>query len=538
MSSKLTVNYGVRYELYPVAYRDHTGISLLDPTLPQTGNVVIGGVNGMPENAGVKNGYGYFAPRLGIAYSIDAKTVIRSGAGITVDPDTMRYLRDSFPWDLDPNYTSAGAGTIAFDPANGNAPMTLTYGIPIPIAPNYSTGVISLPVSGSTTTVPKNFRRGYLESWNLFVQRDLGHGFVGNVGYVANHFVRQQAGVSPYNAAPLASGNTPCMANGQYNPSTGLTGACNGGFQDNTIFSQTFCKGTSNCYNSGGVNVSGPVFTSNYNGMQTQLTRNGGRNSTFGVVYTWSHALDFEDNGAGSGSAGTTFNYPAYYNLNYGDAGYDRKHNLQIFGVYKLPFGYGQKFANQGVVGQIIGGFQLNGQFSHYSGAPFSVSSNTNALSNFAPGWGATYAELVAPYQQLGGHNRTFGNTAVSGGRAWFNPASFASVTEPTFTATETSAQINATPLVLPNTGRNEFRGPGQSVLNASLFRAFHLYHESEFQIRFEAFNVLNHPQLTNPSNLTVPTAANIATGSFGTFGLVTSFGNARSLQFGGRINF
>ncbi len=542
VTSKLVVNYGVRYELYPVAYRDHTGISLLDPTLPQSANVIIGGVNGQPKNAGVNNGYGFFAPRLGIAYRINEKTVVRAGAGLTVDPDSMRYLRDSFPWDLDPNYASTGIGTISVDPGNKTAtypngtPMPLSYGIPIPTAPNLSSGIISLPVSGGTTTIPKNFRRGYLESWNLFLQRDLGYGFVGNIGYVANHFVRQQAGVTPYNSAPLANGSTSCMANMQYNPSTGLTGACS--TQDNTIFSQKFCGGTSNCYNSGGVNISGPTFSSYYEGMQTQLTRNGGRNSTFGVVYTWSHAMDYDDNGAGTGSGGTTFNYPAYYYLNKGNASFDRKDNVQVFGVYKLPFGYGQKFVNQGLIGQIVGGFQLNGQFSHISGAPFSVSSNTNVLSGLAPGFGATYAELVAPYQQLGGHNRTFGNSAVSGGRAWFNPAIFANVVEPTYSAAQTSAQI-ANP-VLPNTNRNEFRGPGQSDFNTSIFRGFHVFHESEFQIRLEAFNVFNHPQLTNPSNLTVPSLSNLNANppNYGTFGLITSYGNARSLQFGGRFNF
>ena len=534
VTQKLVLNYGVRYELYPVNYRDHTGISRLDPTLPQSANVLIGGVNGIPENTGVNNGYGFFAPRLGIAYSINSKTVIRTGAGLTVDPDSMRYLRDSFPWDLDPNYTSNGTGTIAYDPANGNAPMTLSYGIPIPVAPNLSSGYVSLPVSGGTTTIPKNFRRGYLESWNLFVQRDLGKGFVGNIGWVGNHFVREQAGVTYDNAAPLPSGATSCMANGQYNPSTGLTGSCS--FQDNTLFSQRFCGGTSNCYNSGGVNISGPIFSSMYEGMQSQLTRNAGRNSTFGVVYTWSHAFDYDDNGAGTGSGGTTFNYPGYYYLNKGNASYDRKHNVQVYGVYKLPFGYGQRFASQGLVGQLVGGFQLNGQFSHISGAPFSVSSVSNVLGGLAPGFGATYAELVAPYQQLGGHNRTPGNTAVSGGRPFFNPASFASVMEPTYSATQTPAQIM--PPVLPNTGRNEFRGPGTSLFNASIFRGFHVFRESEFQIRFEAFNLFNHPQLTTPSNLTVPTATNIAAGNYGTFGEVTSFGAARSVQFGGRFNF
>jgi hypothetical protein len=527
ITQKLTLNYGVRYEIYPVPYRNHTGISRLDPALPQSANVEIGGVNGNPENAGVNNGYGFFAPRAGISYRLDARTVVRSGAGLSTDPDSMRYLRDSYPWDLDPNYSGTAADSVPVDPQNGNAPVTLAYGIPVPVAPNLSSGFVSLPVSGSTTTIPKTFRRGYLESWNLFVQRDLGLGFVANIGYVGNHFVRQQAGINYDNAAPLASSTTPCMTNGQYNPSTGLTGACSGGFQDNTIFSQKFCSGTSNCYNSGGITITAPTFSSMYDGLQTQLTRNAGRNSSFGVVYTWSHAIDYEDNGAGSGSAGTTFNYPAYYRLNKGDASFDRNQNLQVFGFYKLPFGYGQHFANHGVVGQIIGGFQLNGQFSHVSGAPFSVSSATNAVGNFAPGWGTTYANLVGPYQQEGGHNRTAGNTAVSGGKPWFNPASFANVVEPTYTATETQAQL--APLVLPNTSRDQFRGPGVSTLNASLFRAFHIYRASEFRITFEAFNVLNHPQLTSNPNVTV---------GGGTFGYITSFGNARSLQFGGRINF
>jgi hypothetical protein len=537
---KLTIDYGVRYEMYPAAYRDHTGVSILDPTLPQTANVEIGGVNGNPENAGLNMGKGFFAPRLGVAYRLTERIVVRAGAGLTTDPDSLRYLRDSFPWDLDPNYTGTGTGTIAVDPVNGNAAMPLTYGIPVPTIPNYSSGFIGLPVSGSTTTSPKNFRRGYLESWNLFLQQDLGHNYVANIGYVGNHFVRQQAGVSPYNAAPLPTGATSCMANSQWNPSTGLTGACsanNGpGFQANTIFSQEFCKGTSNCYNSGGVNVSGPVFSSMYDALQSQLTHNSGRNTSFGVVYTWSHAFSYSDNGAGSGSSGTTFNYPAYYYLNKATANYDRTNNVQVWGIYHLPFGYGQAIANHGLLAEIVGGFQLNGQFSHISGAPFSVSSNSNVLGNLAPGFGATYAQLVAPYQQVGGHNRTFGNSAISGGRAWFNPASFATVTEPTYTASQTPSQI--VPPVLPNTRRNEFRGPGQSVFNASIFRGFHIYRESEFQIRFEAFNVFNHPQLNSPSTLTVPTAANIAAGNYGTFGLITSFGNTRTVQFGGRFNF
>ena len=91
------------------------------------------------------------------------------------------------------------------------------YGIPVPAVPNYTSGFLALPVSQGTNALWPNFRRGYIESWNLFVQRDLGMGFVVNVGYVGDLFVRQQTNVSPYNAAPLPSASTPCMANGQWN---------------------------------------------------------------------------------------------------------------------------------------------------------------------------------------------------------------------------------------------------------------------------------------------------------------------------------
>jgi hypothetical protein len=546
LTPRLTINFGIRYERYPAPYRDHTGVSVLVPSLPQSANVEVGGVGGNPENAGIQVGWGMIVPRIGFDFRLNDKTVLRTGFGITTDPDSMRYLRDAFPEDLAPVYVGTGTGTIAVDPANTSTypsgqPMTLTYGIPVPTVPNYSSGFASLPISGSTNTVAQNFRRGYLESWNLFIQRDLGYQWTANVGYVGNRFVRQPVGVGYLNAAPFPSASTPCMANGQYNPSTGLTGGCS--FNDNEIVNEQFCTGTTNlaCYNTGGITVNEPLWDSYYDALQSQLTRNAGKNASLGVVYTYSHSIDFEDNGAGSGSGGTVFNYPGFYFLNRGTAGYDQKHNLQVWGIYSLPFGYGQRYANHGLMAEVIGGFQLNGQFSHYSGTPFSVSGNSNLLGNFAPGFGATYAQLVAPYKQKSGHNRVFGNSAVSGGRPWFDPSVFATPAEPTASVAGNPDNV---PPNLPNTYRNGFRGPGQSIFNTSLFRAFHIYRETEFQFRFEAFNVFNHAWLTNP-NTTVPSAANVASGNYGTFGLITSYGlpysptqGSRSLQFSGRFNF
>ncbi len=140
-------------------------------------------------------------------------------------------------------------------------------------------------------------------------------------------------------------------------------------------------------------------------------------------------------------------------------AGYDRKNNLQFWGIYNLPFGPGQPWVNHGVAGAILGGFQLNGQLSHISGAPFSVSPSASTIN--LPAIRST-PSLVAPYHQLGGHNRTPGNTTVSGGKPWFDPTSFANPAEPTYSPTQTPSEI-ASP-VFGNTTRDGFRGPGVNL--------------------------------------------------------------------------
>jgi hypothetical protein len=275
-----------------------------------------------------------------------------------------------------------------------------------------------------------------------------------------------------------------------------------------------------------------PTWSSNYNGLQSQLTRNAGRLAQFGLIYTWSHAFNYQDNGAGSGSTGTSFSYPGYFKRNRATASYDRTNNLQFWGIYHLPFGGGQKYANHGIASAIFGGFQLNGQISHVSGAPFSVSPSSSTGFN-APG-NTLYADLIAPYHQLGGHSRTScaansGCSSAGGGTPWFDPTSFANPVQPTYSATQTPGSI-----VSPhfgNTHRNQFRGPGVTNINASVFRGFHIYRESEFQIRVEAFNLLNHAQLTTNPNLTI-------TPPGGNFGYITTFGNTRSLQFSGRFSF
>lgn len=527
VTSKLTINYGVRYEFYPAPYSDKHGVFRLDPTLPQSANVEVGGVGGNPQNAGINVGHGQFSPRLGIAYRLDEKTVIRTGAGLTTDPESFRFLRDQYPSEIAQAYVGTGAGTLSLDPSNN--PITLTTGIPATVTPAIVNGFTSLPVTIGTNTTPANVHRGYIESWNLFIQRNLGHSYVANIGYVGTHAVRQFSDLT-LNAAPLPSGATTCMANGQYNPSSGLTGSCS--FNANQIINQQHCTATTGyvCYNTGGITMNQPLFSAEYNALQAQLTRNAGRNYQYGMNYTWSHAFDFADNGAGSGSSGPAYAYPAYFNLNRAQSGFDRTNNLQVWGIYHLPFGASQPFFNHGVVGAIIGGFQITGQLSHISGAPFTVSPSASAIN--APGE-TEYAQLVAPYHQLGGHARTAGGVSpVTGGQPWFDPTSFANPVEPAATVAGNPGNVSPN---FGNTRRNEFRGPGVTNVNASITRSFKIYRESDFQVRVEAFNVANHAELVSNPNVTV---------GGGTFGYITGFalGNnaspTRTIQFSGRLSF
>jgi hypothetical protein len=110
----------------------------------------------------------------------------------------------------------------------------------------------------------------------------------------------------------------------------------------------------------------------------------------------------------------------------------------------------------------------------------------------------------------------------------WFAASSFADPAEPTNAGcTVPSCMVSPH---FGNTHRNQFRGPGVTLVNASIFRGFHIYRESEFQVRVEAFNLLNHAILPTPNNVTVGGAG---------FGYITTgFGASRSLQFSGRFSF
>src|SRR4029079_15650449 len=150
------------------------GIEFYDVT---TGNVLLCGVGSIPEDCGIKRSKTRFGPRVGLAYRFADKWVARAGYGLTNDPyQGMELIRANYPLLIQ----------VKLQSPNGLTPATsLSKGIPAVQAPAEGNGVLPIPSDYAWQGYPKDLDRGYIQSWNVTVQRELPWNFTGQVAYVA-----------------------------------------------------------------------------------------------------------------------------------------------------------------------------------------------------------------------------------------------------------------------------------------------------------------------------------------------------------------
>jgi hypothetical protein len=483
-----------------MAISDHGGVKLFDPS---TGNVYIGGHGSEPMDDGVNVGHGQLLPRVGIAYRLGSKTVVRTGYGMSADSNNWRFFRNNYPATTNSDVPS----TTSFYPTASLTGETLvpypglTAGIPVVAIPDISSGVVPLPTNVAPGyTVPFNFRRGYIHSYNLTLQREFA-GFVADAAYVGARGIRMLT-YEDINAAPINGGSTgrvlyPLWKN-----------------------SNTFADMS-------------PDANMYYDGLQTKLTRRFSGASSIGLVYTFSKAINWQDNEELAtifgGQGGLLFwNYPAYRNRNKAVATFDRTHNLELYGVYELPFGRTKRWAQYGIANKLAGGWQLNWLLSRLSGYPFSLIGGGAQVN--APGNTQT-ADQIGPTRYLGG----IGPAPVTGMSVscaptdmschYFDPTSFQAVP---------GSQIR-----FGTTGRNLLRGPGFFDLDASLFRDFRLTERLKLELRAEMFGATNTPHYALPG--VDPTAAStfgVITSTFNTAQRGTGTGGERQSWFTARFVF
>jgi hypothetical protein len=446
----LTITYGFRYEMYPLSSRDHFGFNRYDPT---TNLVLLGGLGGVPNDTGVDAGRGVLAPRLGIAWRLGQKTVIRTGYGFTVDPNNFRAMRDAYPAVISQQLSGATSFVAA---------GSLTTGLPPVTFPDLNSGKLVFPTGLGTSTYPDHIRRGYIESYNFTIQRQLPWGLNFQTGFVGTHSIRQFAHVNINVAGP---------------------GAGNAGLPLNKLWGNT-----------SSIVVVEPFNSSRYNSIQTQAVKRIRGASQVRLAYTFGKAIDYSDNS----DSGLSWPLPSIQYRNKAVAGYDRTHNLKLYGSYELPFGRGHQWLNHGVGKAIAGGWQINAVTGWVSGSPFTVASSGTSLNS--PGNTQTADQILPDVEIFGGLT------------PYFDPKAFTGVTAVRF----------------GNTGRNILRGPGYFNMDSSVFRTFPVRERIRLQFRAEAFNTTNTPRFGNP-------AATVTSGGFGN---ITSASNERQLRFAMKLNY
>lgn len=372
ITRKLTLNLGVRWDTWFPDYSKNSGQG---GRYDVTDNLVrIPGVGNVSMSGDSQTQWSNISPRIGIAYALNDKTVVRTGYG-------RSYFQGTFGWTFN-NLAADVYPTVVnqqINPTSQYSPiLSLTTAPPAASFPTIpSNGLLSLPDGIGASYIPSNQKIPYVDSWNFSVERAINNTTSVQVAYVGN-IGRHLNGGFDLNTAIPGPGDL-----NSRRPLYAKYGLTQG------IFDKCDCT------------------SSNYNALQIRAQKRFSANYSFLASYTWSKTIDF-------GAFGTPTNqYDA--NQDRGVSDFNRTHVFTLSHDVRLPFGKGEHFFSNasGVTNQLVNGWEFIGTSSFYTGLPFSPGlSNTTFLNSDM----SSRADVIGdPY------------AGVPRSRdGWYNPASFA----------------------------------------------------------------------------------------------------------------
>jgi hypothetical protein len=467
VTSNLTLNIGLRWELPFPATENHNQVNLFVPGAQS--KVVPNAPAGLlyPGDPGVPAGLiatqkTAFAPRFGVAWDPrgDGKTVVSAAYGIFYEP----------------YYT--GEGGPLQDPVSAPPYLkTLQLGFPINSFANpfYAPNPFGVPFPAPMTllVVSRNLHLPYAQDWNLNIQRSIGEDWLLQVGYVGTSGVR----------LPRFIEGNPAV----YIP--GVDGSGNPISTENNVNQRRLYSGCTlaqpnNCVY-GSVGEIASISNSSYNALEASLRKRFSHGLSFLASYTWSHSIDDVSSFNITGSASQPVagendlaQNPFDLAAERGPSMFDARHRLVLSYQWSLPFL--QHSTNW--YGKVLGNWQLNGIFTAMSGTPFTVfDSNDVSLQGQAPeisGFSSNRPNVV-------GNPNSGPRTAAQ----WFNVSAFQRIIQ----------DPNSPVEQFGNEGRNAVEGPGYVNWDLSAFKNIRLTESKELQFRGELFNVLNHTNFRLP---------------------------------------
>jgi hypothetical protein len=488
LTGRLTLNIGLRYDVLTGFTDRHNQFAWFDTKKPDTvlglpGSLQFVGVNGNRRNQSA-NDYGNLAPRLGFAYRLNDKTAIRGGYGIS--------------------YVTNAGGTVLGSGFQVGTPVFLGNPAPSPNTPPpsasfsnpFAAGYLDPPSYLVGNGISDPFGPGTLptvQSRNLSIQRAIGGNTVVTVGYAGSRgehiWYNLNRNSAPISALSYGAQLTSQVPNPYAGKLPGALGAPTIGFGQTLL---PFPQYTGVTWNRD------PAGDSYYDALTVQVQHQDKHGLWLQLAYTLSK--DIDDVPERYNGRATTIIDPTNLGRTRGVAEYDRPQYLIVNYVYQLPFGPTHRILGHGIGSQLLGNWQLSGITTYGSGQPIVITapSNTNL-----PGIAAVADRLHDPHLKSGQTSQHWFDTTAYGTPALFTVG--------------TGNRIEP-----------DLRGPVYGNWDVGLGRIQQFGEGIKLELRLDGVNAFNN------RNLNVPSGS--VTG--GTYGAITSSGQARNLQAVARLTF
>ncbi|MFZ0339330.1 MAG: TonB-dependent receptor [Terracidiphilus sp.] len=482
LTPTLTLEYGLRFEWNGTPVEGANRFTIFNPsalTLTQVGT------NGLAADAAYKQNYNY-EPRLGFAYDVfgTGKTVVRGGYAYLVDQPV--------------------AGVVTGMASNPPFSLAVTYNsTPIPLSSLYADAAAS---GISLYGVNPSYKNAYIESFNLNVQQALPWGMVGQIYYdgsVGRH-LEVESNINQVVGATSAT---------QVHPFTTL--AATSPIRPGGAIASNIGYRTSNSL-------------SDYNAMWAVLGKNMSNGLDFTTNFEWSKSMDLNSLGS---QGGLTLPDSTNPRENYGLSDFDTRLHFAGTAVYDLPF-HGNR---------LVSGFQLSSIFQYQTGNPVNITAGSSSFNGVTGLPRPTrLGPIVRSKQQLPGiaNVTLFQSTGLAYGDTICDVTNVTSACDIEIQGTQASATATTAPTVYTALGtmqRNAFTGPGYADLDMSGEKDTKIREGLTFNLRVDAFDILNHPNFGQPSgNVQSSTFGQIS----GTRFPVSDGGSSRQLQISGKFFF
>ncbi len=523
VTRKFTLNLGLRWEQPQPLHEKYGHWASFDPTIRNTryGNLpgALAFLSGPDDSFERNKDWKAFAPRIGAAYRITNKAVLRGGYGIFYTPIGIGYW-NGVPYGFAPGFR--GTNNVL---STGNRPrFNWDSGYPDNyVAPTQDANFLTW---GMVSVNPDSLIQGYTHQYNVSFQYELGANLVAEATYMGNRGVRLQDGSFFRNQPRREAYEDPRVT-----PSAWVSDAASAaaagvpypypGFAGNAGFVlQPFPHVAAVTYGPiYGVGASGGY--SRYDSLQLQLTKRMGKGLAAQASYSYSKArgnLDTQYAAFGeswdiNGGVQDIYNLKAEANA---PLSFDQRHILKGYIQYALPVGKGRRFLGNspGWANAILGGWDITCIYKYNTGIPLGVSPQVNY-----PGW---EGQVYADWNQSVGLSRKFDTSR-------FNPAV---TNDPTNLYFDRSAFSNPTNHRLGNGMRryDQLRGFGWSNEDIGLLKYWHFGERANLQFRAEILNLFNRHHFADPAT---------ALGNVNTFGFITGMtGSPRNIQLGLRLGW